>query len=153
MKVCKTEEPSTVALKSKLVPQNSVDCYVKMESVVDSPLSPRFPNTTKGDSLDGHGTVGMATYHQGATKSGAVLTTMESSLEFGGAIETSLEFGATRGISLDFGGSPPSVASPRGEQGESFRMNGEGGGGLELESHARGNRLSSDDTYSKTTVD
>ena len=68
-------------LHTKAAPQNSVECYVAMQSV-SSP-----PKIMEGGELeDESGNHGV-----------------ESSLEFGGALETSLEFRSEEGTSLDFG--------------------------------------------------
>lgn len=70
-------------LHAKAAPQNSVECYVAMQSM-NSPLTPKI--VEEGELKDESGNHGV-----------------ESSLEFGGALETSLEFRAEEGISLDFG--------------------------------------------------
>lgn len=71
-------------LHSKVAPQDSVECYIAMQSVSSpGPNVDVIVEREDGGESGPHG--------------------VESSLEFGGPLETSLEFRASEGTSLDFG--------------------------------------------------
>ena len=124
---------------TKAAPQNSIDCYVRMESASETPLSPQEDSGEKerealvGDNGERKSfSESVSQPHPKVTLSD---TKFESSLEFGGSIETSLEFGGTRETSLDFSGANQlckDSTSPRRARSGNFRMDVEGGRVLEV---------------------
>lgn len=122
--------------KEKLVPQGSIECYVKMGSAVEIRKGSEDASSVSAtesfaeDSCDGRASLGRSA---GTNRQRGVMRKLESSLEFGGDIETSLEFGGMRETSLDFRGSSPSTVSPRGNNAKGFNVYGGGCGGHELE--------------------